>query len=153
MEKRCTRCKETKSINEFSKDKSRKDGISASCKQCVNQYRKDNWIKIKELMSTWNKKNRNKSIEYEHKYKHSPKGKIIHRKHMENYSGKYPEKRKANHIVNNSIQSGKLPPVNSLTCSRCGIKQAEHYHHPDYTKPLEIIPVCIDCHTEIHREL
>ena len=35
--KRCTSCKFTKPVEEFHKDKSRKDGLSIYCKTCVRQ--------------------------------------------------------------------------------------------------------------------
>jgi hypothetical protein len=35
-------------------------------------------------------------------------------------------------------------------CSMCGALKAE-CHHPDYTKPLEIIWLCRRCHKRIHR--
>jgi hypothetical protein len=34
--KKCSKCKQEKSLNEYSKDSSRKDGISAICKPCRN---------------------------------------------------------------------------------------------------------------------
>lgn len=40
--KRCTRCGETKPFEQFSKDKSRKDGKQLRCKQCNAAYHADN---------------------------------------------------------------------------------------------------------------
>jgi hypothetical protein len=34
--KTCTKCGETKALEEFSKDKSRKDGLKSRCKACSN---------------------------------------------------------------------------------------------------------------------
>jgi len=34
----CTKCKQCKEFIEFSKDKSKKDGLYSSCKVCVNKY-------------------------------------------------------------------------------------------------------------------
>ena len=36
--KRCTKCKETKKVEEFSKDASCKDGLHWWCKECIRQY-------------------------------------------------------------------------------------------------------------------
>ncbi len=50
--KRCSKCGETKSINEFYKNKSRKDGRSAWCKACDNannkKYVQNNQERMKE---------------------------------------------------------------------------------------------------------
>lgn len=40
MEKKCVRCKQTKSINEFSANKIMKDGKNSYCKECMNGYMK-----------------------------------------------------------------------------------------------------------------
>jgi len=42
-EKRCYKCGETKPLEEFSNNKSRKGGKDARCKQCFNQYRKQHY--------------------------------------------------------------------------------------------------------------
>lgn len=39
-EKTCTKCGETKPLDEFSRDKSRRDGRSFYCKSCVSAYRR-----------------------------------------------------------------------------------------------------------------
>jgi hypothetical protein len=35
-------------------------------------------------------------------------------------------------------------------CEHCGTKTKLHGHHPDYSKPLEVIWVCPPCHGKIH---
>lgn len=35
-------------------------------------------------------------------------------------------------------------------CRHCGSDKAEK-HHPDYSKPLEVVWVCRDCHMALHR--
>ena len=36
--KQCSKCKEIKSFNDFSKKKSNKDGLQYNCKKCISQY-------------------------------------------------------------------------------------------------------------------
>lgn len=48
-----------------------------------------------------------------------------------------------------SIAHRTNPPITTRLCSYCS-KQAEHYHHPDYSEPEAVIPVCEACHAEIH---
>jgi len=44
--KQCYICKQFKELNEFSKDKRRKDGLQLSCKKCFSDYRLKNREKI-----------------------------------------------------------------------------------------------------------
>jgi len=55
--KKCSKCKIEKEITEFSKDKSRKSGLTSHCKQCKNEYGKK-----------WNKENKEHKKEYNKKY-------------------------------------------------------------------------------------
>lgn len=64
------------------------------------------------------------------------------------YSQKYPEKIKAHRIADKNIKISKFQ-----LCEECGKRQAEHRHHEDYLKPLEVKLMCNRCHTELHRGL
>lgn len=46
MEKRCSKCKTIKSINEFSKNRGTKDGLQCWCKGCVWAYRQIPKVKV-----------------------------------------------------------------------------------------------------------
>jgi hypothetical protein len=35
-------------------------------------------------------------------------------------------------------------------CERCGEK-ATLRHHPDYSKPLDVVHLCAQCHCDIHK--
>jgi hypothetical protein len=50
MIKQCTKCKETKEVSEFHRDKSRKDGLRNICKVCVVSYMGKYYIENKELV-------------------------------------------------------------------------------------------------------
>jgi hypothetical protein len=55
--KKCTKCSVEKLLNDFSKDKSKGDGFSSWCKECVNQKGKD-----------WYLQNKEKHLEYAREY-------------------------------------------------------------------------------------
>lgn len=59
---------------------------------------------------------------------------------------KYPEKRKAQQLSNRIELDGKI-------CEVCKEREAEHRHHPDYSKPLEVMFLCHICHRQIHQVL
>ncbi len=48
----CSRCKEVKSLDEFNRDKSRKDGRQRYCKTCRNASRRE-WNAKKKLATGW----------------------------------------------------------------------------------------------------
>ena len=48
MEKKCCRCNRKKSLDEFTKRRSGKDGYNAACKACTRQATKDHYRKNKE---------------------------------------------------------------------------------------------------------
>lgn len=54
--KKCTRCKLFKKLKEFSKNKSRKDGLRNWCKDCRKSFREENKEKISEQKKIYHRK-------------------------------------------------------------------------------------------------
>ena len=59
------------------------------------------------------------------------------------------EKHLARSKVKVYADRGKIPKATDCICTDCGI-QAEEYHHEDYSKALEVIPLCKPCHRKRH---
>jgi hypothetical protein len=36
-------------------------------------------------------------------------------------------------------------------CEHCGSAKRLNMHHPDYSKPLEVITLCVPCHEKVHH--
>lgn len=53
MEKLCSKCKNLKSVEFFNKNKSSSDGISAMCKNCMNEYSKEYRVRNKEYFDNY----------------------------------------------------------------------------------------------------
>ncbi len=52
---------------------------------------------------------------------------------------------KAGAKVHAAIRRGSIPKLDgTIGCVDCG-RTARHYDHRDYTKPLDVVPVCISC--------
>lgn len=108
--KKCSKCKEIKTIGEFNKDRQKKDGLSYCCKECKKiksrkwylnnaeaireyskEYRKNNLEKVKELIRKCTKEWQKNNIEYRKKY-----AKQYYRDNLEN-----EKKRHKRFIANN----------------------------------------------------
>ena len=48
MLKRCNKCRIEKSLKDFSRDKTKKDGYQPTCKECRKKYQRENHISISE---------------------------------------------------------------------------------------------------------
>lgn len=134
MDKRCPECRETKTIDNFSFDRSRKDGRRPWCKTCVKTYH-DNHL------DDFAKNNK--------KYSQTEGGKKIIANIAKIQRKKYPEKAQARDFVNHSISAGKILPAHSFTCFVCNKNQAKDYHHINgYSREnwLNVVPACRACH-------
>lgn len=62
------------------------------------------------------------------------------------WAAKHPERRKASHLVGNALRDGKLF---RQPCWVCGKKAQAH--HPDYSRPLDVVWLCPPHHKETHQ--
>jgi hypothetical protein len=105
------------------------------------------WLeKHPDYMNDYNKKWRlshpGKVSETQRRYKkHHPE---YRKKHRARYNEKHPERTKARNIA--------LKKLNPQRCRFCGSTEQIERHHPDYSKPLSIIPLCHSCHVNLHRK-
>lgn len=70
-----------------------------------------------------------------------------HKAAAERWSAKHPDRRKASHMVSNAIRNGKLK---KFPCMVCGRQKVEG-HHPDYSRPLDVVWLCNPHHREAHE--
>ena len=107
----------------------RKIGQCINCQKRRYQKNKDHII---ENVAIWQKQNRAKVLTAKRKWKETN-----------------PEKKDAHNKVMYAIRKGTLLPANQCDCFDCGTK-ATAYHHEDYSKPLEVVPLCVVCHNKRH---
>lgn len=131
--KRCGKCGACKPRSMFSVNRNNPDGLQGYCKGCAADYEAAARSRRNAQKRAWRASNRRRC-----------------RAAYRDYGRKYPERRAAHDAVKEAVKAGKLPRVSTCSCFVCG-KQAEQYHHVDYSKRLEIIPVCRKCHREWHR--
>ena len=122
------------------------------CKSCyceqAKKRRKENpekWKKIsREQSRKWIKKNHERRLEQARKGRNKNKQKIL--LYARAYVEKYPERNRAHGLRYWAVKNGKLKPK---PCKICGDLNV-HSHHPDYSKPLEVIWLCPKHHKRQH---
>jgi hypothetical protein len=119
-----------------------KESCKKSAAKSFQKYKKQRVIKARE----YRENNREKVRERQREYKKNNYDKIK-KSHYE-YWSKYPEKYKATRAVNNAIAQGKMNRPSK--CSKCLIECKPEGHHTDYSKPLEVIWLCLKCHNQEH---
>jgi hypothetical protein len=167
--KKCNKCLEVKLTSEFYRKSNTTDGFSGLCKSCVGiqnkQYRKTHKEKVILFRRSYQERNkeslREKNRIYRIKNKEickqrtkdcMKKNKEYYRLKFSLYKQENPEKYRAHLDVGNAVKRGALKKATNCKCAVCG-NQAQEYHHPDYSKTLEVTPLCILCHKHIHYRL
>lgn len=81
-----------------------------------------------------------------HKYR---KNALLHREEQRRYARKNKLKVTAHKKVRRAVMDGVLKK--SPYCLNCGlISQFIEGHHADYSKPLEVLWLCKECHVKQH---
>jgi len=134
---RCSGCGKLLPVTSFHKANKDKRGYNYYCLICkaavAKKYRKAN----REVKREYYKNNRDKILESLKKYKQNN-----------------PLKVKAREVLHNAIENNRV--IKPKRCSRCNKKFNPHGicgHHEDYSKPLDVLWVCHQCHSAIHRKL
>lgn len=75
----------------------------------------------------------------------------VKRERRERYRLLHPEKTRAHRLLSTAVRREKI--AKPQLCECCRRKRAREAHHHDYSKPLEVLWVCYQCHKDIHRDL
>jgi hypothetical protein len=133
--KKCFKCGIEKDLSEFYVHKKMGDGHLGKCKECTKKdatkHRDENIEKIRE---------------YDRGRASLPKRRESVARITKYHREKHPDRYKAQTAVHNAIRDGKLF---RLPCFVCGALKVEG-HHPDYSRPLDVVWLCPIHHKEIH---
>lgn len=162
MNKRCSKCGKTKSIDDFHKNKNTKDGRHYYCKECMGKHMKERYIKHREkvlrYVNEYNKGHREEKLKYQKEYKTKNLEKTL--KYTKEYykdryvKGGYPKGEK-NHSWKGGISPleiliRNLPEYkewrtsvfkrDNYTCNRCikrGVYLEAHHHKKSFSLLLQ----------------
>jgi hypothetical protein len=118
-----------------------------SQKRAFKKYYEKNREKRYKLAKEWKLKNPEKTREINklrgRRYRLTENGKIATKKAIDKYEKNHPERRKAWTIART---------IDKTKCIKCN-EENTHRHHPDISKPNEVILLCPKHHKEAHRHI
>ncbi len=140
--KLCSKCKKTIPVENFSKDRSRGDGLQSWCKSCcglaIQAYCRTDHGRLTRR-EAW-------------KIYHSkPEAKERARIASSVYRKKHRRKHNCGMKVQYALKTGKL--LKPENCSNCGWVGKLNAHHPDYNEPLRVVWLCPSCHKRLHLKV
>ena len=154
MMKVCKKCGIEKPIEDFYIHNQMRDGYLSFCKDCVkdrvSNHRQENLERIRKYDR--NRPNAKERIKKE--YEAIKNNKERYKRYLENknkWGKENREKRNAHSRVQRAIENGLL--IKPSTCQICGKCECEiQGHHHDYSKPLDVVWVCTECHGKLHKK-
>ena len=115
-------------------------------KEIVRKSLEKNKEKYKKTREVWADNNRGKVRENHNRHY------INHREeYIENncrYAKENKEKHNAQNAVKRAVKKGLL--IKPGKCSKCESRYRIEAHHPNYSRPLQVLWVCSKCHHKIH---
>jgi len=98
---------------------------------------------------SWRDRNRNRCNECRRESRqNNPE---LHNRYKCEYRYRHPQKSRAHYNLTDAIRRSKIERPNQ--CTICGKLCTPEGHHPDYSKPLDVVWACRDCHKSLHIQL
>ena len=132
--KRCFRCSVLLSISEFYSHPQMADGHLGKCKACTKNDVRQNYMCSREAKGH---AQRNRDA--------TPHRRAYRKDAARRHRLLHPDRYAARTAVSNALRSGKLV---KQSCGMCGTVDNVQAHHPDYSKPLDVLWRCFKCHRE-----
>ena len=137
--KSCFKCDTEKPLSEFYKHKAMADGHLNKCKSCT---RFDAW-RFRHL------EGRHKVISYDRERAKNPNRREKSKSRTQIWVENFPERKKAQTAVSNAIRDGRM--IRWPVCCMPFCEDKPEAHHPDYSKPLDVVWLCVTHHKEVHN--
>jgi len=150
--KTCFKCGESKPLTEFYKHPKMADGRVNKCKECNKKDVQKNYRENIDNITKYERKRANlpHRVQAREDYAKTEQGLIAGNKAKKAWIGRNPEKRQAQIILGNAVRSGK---IKKKPCEFCESTHRVHGHHDDYSKPLDVIWMCPQCHKDYHKSI
>lgn len=149
--KTCFKCGVCKPLSEYYKHAQMADGHLNKCKTCAkadaNKHRADNLETVKAYDRS--RSSLSHRVAARSAYAETDAYKTSHAKSLQRYRENNPEKHAAHTAVGNAVRDGRLVPWPVCAVPECScIPEA---HHPDYSRPLDVVWLCDLHHKGAHQ--
>jgi len=146
--KRCFKCMCEKPIDSFYAHSAMRDGRLNKCIDCakrdVVEHRQANLERVRAYDRLRGSAPHRVAARKE--YAQTPEGKAAHQRALRTSRLRFPERDFARQVVSNAVRDGRLK---SQPCWVCGEKAEAH--HPDYSRPLDVVWLCQPHHKQAHK--
>lgn len=151
MKKLCRSCGMEKSLSDFYSHPATADGVTAKCKECTKSAVRSNRAKNIEHYKAFDKARsmRKDRVDARKAYQSTEAGKEAMRQARNRYQLKAPERRAAHVALGNAVRDGRVIPWPVCAIPECACETV-HAHHPDYSRPLDVVWLCSSHHREAH---
>ncbi len=136
MQKKCMKCGEVKALSEFYVHKQMRDGHLNKCKKCT-------CLDIRMARRFRGARARTYDLERAK----TPKRKALVARGQRRRRKQHPEKTRAYSKVHRAKAAGKMARADQ--CQQCATTGRTEDHHPDYSKPFDVIALCPLCHRRL----
>lgn len=120
------------------------------CKECIKQSVRENRAANADRYKAYDRQraNRPDRVAARLAYQQTEAFRQSHVTATRKWDANNPQRRRAQWAVSNAVRDGKLQ---KLPCFCCGEQEVEG-HHPDYSRPLDVVWLCVRHHNELHAE-
>lgn len=149
--KTCFKCGEVKPLADFYKHKAMADGHLNKCKDCTKadalQHRADNLEAVRAYDRERGSLPHRVAARAEYQKTDAYAASLA--KSVRKYRADNPDRYKAHTAVSNALRDGRLVPWPKCAVPDCDC--APEAHHPDYSRPLDVVWLCDSHHKAAHQ--
>lgn len=155
--KRCPYCLMVKAVSEFSRDRSRPDGLSRNCRECDHRRSKQRRLRDGDLLRVRERRRYSADPDRQRKaaaeYRRSERGKRLNKLAVQRYRARNAEKYAAHLEVRKALAAGILSKPSCCELAHlAGCSGRLEAHHHDYSRPLDVRWLCVSHHQSRHHK-
>lgn len=140
----CKQCNTAKDASDFYA------GNKSRCKECIKSGVRANRAANLEHYRAFDKARASQPhrVAARKAYQQTEAFSRSHNAAAKRWAAKHPERRRANYLLDNAVRDGRVTPWPVCAVPEC-YRQPQG-HHPDYSRPLDVVWLCEVHHKAVH---